>query len=142
MPRGSKPGERRGGRKPGVPNKVTLFREAETVAKQHASGMKLGKEIMQEAANYFLNLAAKYQIIGDTPDEKKFHEYLKTAALIAKDLAPYESPRLATITVSRTPLDLSRLSDVELAKLRELRERATPRADDGGIGSGAQTTRH
>ncbi len=35
MSRGSKPGERRGGRKPGVPNKRT----AETIAKASASGL-------------------------------------------------------------------------------------------------------
>ena len=49
MPRGSKPGERRGGRKPGTPNKITKgVREALTVAFDRVGGVaalvRWGKE--------------------------------------------------------------------------------------------------
>lgn len=59
------------------------------------AAMKLGKEILAEAANYFFGMAAKYQPGGPEFDERKFERYLDKSADIASKLAPYQSPRLA-----------------------------------------------
>lgn len=57
MPRGSKPGERRGGKKKGTLNKRTLEKLAETareVQDLRRNGKKLAKEVLQE----FMDMAA------------------------------------------------------------------------------------
>jgi hypothetical protein len=110
---GSKPGERRGGRRKGVPNKVTLLRAAELEAKRQRTGNRPAIEVMSDAMNYFRGLAAQYQPVAaralaamndeerlrHTPDETLFVKYLKLAADIASDLANYETPKLASTTL-------------------------------------------
>lgn len=124
---GSKPGERRGGRKPGSKNKKTLEKERvralaqerelllmEARAEQagtevqvaQAKGKRLMKEVMFEFAHLFAGMAAYYQPTPpDSPrinahaNEAKFLEYAKLATQVARDAAPYESPRLAAMMV-------------------------------------------
>ena len=100
MPRGSKPGERRGGRKKGTPNRSTLERQRElsNVVGADACAGRLGKEVLAEAMGEFYALAMRYHPGGREPDEAKFTRYLKLASDIASDLAPYQSPKLAQTT--------------------------------------------
>src|SRR6476660_8793988 len=81
MPRGgSKPGERRGGRKKGTPNKRTAERQA-MLAAIKASG--------NDPISFFADLLRNEQ----APLELRFQA--------AKELAPYTHPKLASIE-SRT----------------------------------------
>lgn len=132
MPRGSAPGERRGGRKKGVPNKTTLARSARIVEQRQAAGLKLGKDLMSEAANYFRGLADRYAPTGAQPNDEKFERYLYKAAMIAARVAPYESPTLQSITVRQQPWDLTRLSEDELAIFERLAEKASVAGGDQG----------
>ena len=64
MPRGSKPGERRGGRQKGGKNRATLERAvvAERILKEtQMTGRKLGKEVLEEFMNMFGGMAASFQ---------------------------------------------------------------------------------
>ena len=99
MPRGAKPGERRGGRQKGVPNKATLARASAIAEQKQKAGQKLGVEVMSEAMMHFRALAAKYQVGGPAPNEKLFVKYLSQAASIAADVAPYESSKLQSTTL-------------------------------------------
>jgi hypothetical protein len=67
MPRGSSPGERRGGRAKGAKNKSTLERalvaERIIAEQQGTPGRKLGKELLEEFATMFAGLAAAFQPI-------------------------------------------------------------------------------
>ena len=99
MPSGSKPGERRGGRGPGVPNKTSKAKSIAIAAQRQKAGRKLAVDVMSELMNHFVGMAAKYQPLGATPDEKKFTLYAKQAASIASDLAAYETPKLASTTL-------------------------------------------
>lgn len=76
MARGSKPGERRGGRQKGTPNRANAKREAEI----KASGLT--------PADFML---------GVMRDE---HKPLEVRLEAAKAVAPYVHPRLAQITAN------------------------------------------
>jgi hypothetical protein len=78
MARGSKPGERRGGRKKGTTNKATKKRRdiAEKALEQGKSPLEVLLEAMNDA----------YKTGGAA-----------AAAAFAKDAAPYVHPKLATI---------------------------------------------
>lgn len=73
MSRGSKPGERRGGRKKGTPNKATAKREAEITA----SGLT--------PLDYMLNMLRDKDAV---PEDRKW---------AAAQAAPYVHPRLASV---------------------------------------------
>lgn len=80
MARGSKPGERRGGRTKGQPNR----KNRETIAKAEALGIT-PLEVMLEA------MMAHYRL-GN----------LDEAALKAKEAAPYVHPKLASVEQKNT----------------------------------------
>lgn len=95
------------GRQQAAAAEVEIVQAAE--AEAAATGLprnKLAKEILEDACNYYYGLAAKYQPApgNATADEKLFDVYMTKAANIAKDLAPYQSPRLAN-TVLRGDKD-------------------------------------
>jgi len=75
MPRGAKPGERRGGRVKGVPNKITLKREQEL-----AEGGVMPLDVMLRTMRKLW----------------KGNKRVAACAL-AKDAAPYCHPRLSSI---------------------------------------------
>jgi hypothetical protein len=113
MPRGgSKPGERRGGRQKGTPNRKTVERQliAERMLQHPPAGIesgKLGREVLAQYMNTFDELAEQYR----------------------KADAPYESPTYRAIVVSSprqegngTPVH--ELTREELA--RKLEERGLP----------------
>jgi hypothetical protein len=102
MPRGgSKPGERRGGRQKGTPNKRTvqarLFREAKL------DGKPLAKEVLEESMFTYLRLAvacARPESGAWSAEKQKlFHFYREKCDERARWLAPYQSPQYRSITV-------------------------------------------
>jgi hypothetical protein len=105
MPRGgSKPGERRGGRQKGTPNKRTieqrLFSE-----KRGVNGRLLAKEVLEAGMLTYLELAARYlpPERGQWTKEHQrfFHLYRHKADERARWLAPYQSPQYRSLTVTQ-----------------------------------------
>jgi hypothetical protein len=113
MPRGAQPGERRGGRAKGTPNKTPLQKAealAVKVAKAEARAAvkvaieplehKLAKEVLDWEMQYCVARAAfRRPALADEPpnpneDEGDFLKWFALAAELAKTLAPYQSPRL------------------------------------------------
>ncbi len=91
-------GARKGaGRKRG-PNRANAVR-----AERAAKTGPMPCEIMLEAMRYFRSLAARHSPKGQEPDQKKSTDYLREAAAIAKDAAPYYHPRLAQTTLQSNP---------------------------------------
>lgn len=111
MPRGSRPGERRGGRQRGTKNKRTV--EAELLAQrmlQHVpagaiQNARLGREVLEQYMVMFDALAGHYRTIPESPhsDEAKFIKYATAACDCAKALAPYQSRTYRAIVVSPPP---------------------------------------
>ena len=131
MPRGgSKPGERRGGRQKGTPNRKTVERQliAERMLQHPPAGIesgKLGREVLAQYMNTFDELAEQYR----KADEAKFRQYAELAVACAKALAPYESPTYRAIVVSSPRQEgngapVHELTREELA--RKLEERGLP----------------
>lgn len=84
-------------------------------------GKRLAKDIMSDACNFFFGMALRYQPTSPIADEEKCRSYLLAASHIASDLAPFESPRLVAVAVSRVDPH-EKLSDEELYE--ELKRRA------------------
>lgn len=114
MARGAKPGERRGGRSIGTPNKTTIEKAliaAQVVEDAQRTGKKLAKEVLEEFMMLFAGMAATYQPLppgmpvpaGRKPDEKKFIQYAVLARDTAKDLAPFQSPTFRAVAVTVSP---------------------------------------
>ena len=124
MPRGSKPGERRGGRKKGTPNKTVVAKAAHILAAAgetaKAPSFSAYTRLFELAEDYDRDLTVALAKKPQNPTE--IAECREQLARILKDLLPYEKPRLMTTKVQGDkdyPLfDLSALSDSELAFLR------------------------
>jgi hypothetical protein len=124
MPRGSKPGERRGGRQKGTPNKTIVSKAASVLA---AAG-KIANRPSFSAYIRLFELAEDYDrdltvaLAKRRQNQTEIVEYRERLARILKDLLPYEKPRLTTTKVQGDkdyPLfDLSSLNDSELMFLR------------------------
>lgn len=137
------------GRKVGSKNRATLEREAQALKalaafergqRNHGSEasptFKRGKDIMSIAANYFFD-RAQAELRKAEPDRAMVAENYQIAADIASKVAPFESPRLASVTVGRRT-DLSRLSDADLDLMeRLLTQAAVADGDTGGAGQTA-----
>jgi hypothetical protein len=138
MPRGSKPGERRGGRQKGAPNKTVVAKAAHILA---AAG-KAAKAPSFSAYTRLFELAEDYDrdltvaLAKRQQKQTEIAECRERLARILKDLLPYEKPRLTTTKVQgdrNAPLfDLTMLSDKELAFLRRtvLKARQIDEGDD------------
>src|ERR1700722_19027732 len=125
MPRGSKPGERRGGRAKGQPNKASIERAAiaeRIIAEAEGKpGRKLGRELLEELALVFGGLASAFQPVATGPGgiltptdleswaksykEPLFEKYAKLAAKCADAFADFQSPRLGRLQVAAPPPD-------------------------------------
>lgn len=103
MPRGAKPGERRGGRAKGTPNKRTIgeayFRKQkserhqdEVVKPEHFDSL----EQMRAIAKLFIGMAAQEQREAK-PDKKWLKELGDSAAKTLAYILPFEHRRLATL---------------------------------------------
>src|SRR5215471_14982717 len=131
MPRGSKPGERRGGRQKGTPNKTVVAKAAHILAAAgetaKAPSFSAYTRLFELAEDYNRELAVA---LAKRPQNQiEIAECRERLARILKDLLPYEKPRLTTTKVQGDkdyPLfDLSALSDSELAFLRRTVLKAT-----------------
>jgi hypothetical protein len=108
MPAGSKPGEHRGGRKRGTPNKRTLIKTEQ--ANQHfaeakASGRRLAidelewlMQAFKEAVQYF----KPQDLANMKPDqERQFVKYATLLRSVCMALAPYQSATFRSILLSQ-----------------------------------------
>jgi hypothetical protein len=113
MARGSRPGERRGGRTVGTKNRATIERAAiaERVSNEAAmTGKPLAKERLGEFLELFIGYARHYQPVlpqmlarGAKPnknqDEAKFEKWSMHAMEAAEALAKYQSPQFRAVAV-------------------------------------------
>ena len=145
---GSKPGERRGGRKRGTPNRKDVEKAEQLRLAAANAGFpvpakavpikKLGKEILEEFMMVFAGMAASYQPAppGQPPrpnqDEVKFRQYAELAVDTADRLADFQSPKFRAIAVTAPPADPNRPAPVpgDDAKIVELAKVDPQRAAD------------
>ena len=106
MPRGgSRPGERRGGRQKGTPNRKTIEQKLLFAAGEgrRANGVPLAKEVLEASMLEYIRLAntAAPPERGQwlAAKQKLFHFYRDKANECARWLAPYQSPQYRSITV-------------------------------------------
>jgi hypothetical protein len=118
MPRGSKPGERRGGRQKGSLNKLSIGRMKAQLA------VSAPEFDPYDHGNHRQDLLerARAERRRDKPNMRLVDDLLDKAARVLRDMLPYKRARLTAMKVSGdrdAPLfDLSALSDQELLFLR------------------------
>jgi hypothetical protein len=109
---GSKPGERRGGRQKGTPNRRTTERMLIAEARARADGVPLAREILESGMLQYVQLANQC-----APPEhgkwsakkrKLFERYRLAADVRAKWLMPFQSPQYRSITVQAPPTGAAR----------------------------------
>jgi hypothetical protein len=124
MSRGSKPGEQRGGRRKGTPNKPKMDAlAAELLARAphppaptpHAAVQKRAKDTMAEFAAPFASIAVAYQPIGkdengypifrDNGHRQNFLAFAQKAMVYSQLAAPYQDPTYRAIAVVSAPSD-------------------------------------
>jgi hypothetical protein len=158
--KGSPPGVRQGGRQKGTRNKATVQfeREASEQLGQRVTTRPNSKDELRKMAQLLGTLAARefnkgeptvVEVeVGKDKEGKPVKEKRKvgydpvflaelgerTGRLWAK-LCEWEFPRLAAVTVTHEPLDLSRYTDQELEQLERLHAigRGAPRALPGRV---------
>lgn len=115
--RGSKPGERRGGRQKGTPNKKTVMRTE--IAQEALEGGVTPLEVMLTAMRTLWGTAIKDGVLVD-------QKAAETACAIAKDAAPFVHPRLSAVDANVDHGVNDTLADL----MREIgqRERPGPKA--------------
>jgi catalase (peroxidase I) len=102
MASGAKPGERRGGRAKGTPNKMTFMKTqmamkamAETDSSQQLKATDMLNRVMAEA----YAMSREYGPQSNKYDDDLYKSYLKLTVYTAGKLAPYQSPQLSTVKV-------------------------------------------
>src|SRR5262245_14991047 len=107
---GAAPGERRGGRGPGTPNKDVMEKALIAERAWQDIGMskrKLAKDVIEDFMQVFCKVARLYEPKeGVRPSTKLAAEYerwAKNAVDAAKALAPYQSPTMKAIVVAPMP---------------------------------------
>lgn len=106
MPRGSQPGERRGGRRKGTLNRrTTILRDLALDGNR-----RLAVEHMAEVLEFYT------QKVTDDPEQREHWQRCRLEA--ATRLAKYQSPQLQAIAVQQETREtkLARMSDAELFK--------------------------
>jgi len=106
LPRGSQPGERRGGRKKGTPNRrTTILRDLAIDGNR-----RLAVDHIAEVLEYYTQRAI------DDPEQREHWERCRLEA--ATRLAKYQSPQLQAIVVQQETREtkLAPMSDAELFK--------------------------
>lgn len=116
MPRGSAPGERRGGRQKGTPNRVTLLKQEvlEAAEKSALAGLPEDRIDALSPLDIMLMAMRAAAKAGN----------LMTAAAVAKEAAPYVLPKLASTTVTHRDA-ISDLSYDELVSFMRILDRAS-----------------
>jgi len=106
MPRGAAPGERRGGRTKGTPNKRTIGRRAALIrAANEAADAANGKLLdwnalaeMRKIAMVLIGMAGREQRKPpDKRDNRWLLEVLEAASRVLSHIMPYEHRRLASL---------------------------------------------
>src|SRR5215471_575712 len=101
MPRGTKPGERRGGRHKGTPNKTVVAKAAHILAAAgetaKAPSFSAYTRLFELAEDYNRDLTAA--IARRPQNQTEIVESRERLARMLKDLLPYEKPRLTTTKV-------------------------------------------
>jgi hypothetical protein len=98
MPRGSKPGERRGGRQKGSLNKRSIGRMKAQLAPSDFDPY----DQLEIIAKTFLERARTEQH-RDKPDMRLVDDLLDKGARVLRDMVPYKRPRLAAMKVQGDP---------------------------------------
>jgi hypothetical protein len=101
---GSKPGERRGGRQAGVPNKFG----AQRAAAVEREGKRLPPANLLIIAENSMEMAARYQPgHADKPNpeynEERYAFWLDRAREALRDAAPYYAPKLHAVAIATPP---------------------------------------
>jgi hypothetical protein len=120
MPRGSSPGEHRGGRVAGVPNKFGVQR-AEAVER---SGKRLPPANLLLIAENSLAMAARFQpeltdqaTMEKRPNpnfnEERYAFWLDRSREALRDAAPYYSPKLHAIAIAKPPSEDDKIGRVD-----------------------------
>ena len=129
MSRGSAPGERRGGRQKGTPNKRTvakLMDAGRAIADTKKMDSVRAKNVLSDLTKTAVGFAAHYQqkmmAFDGTPENAgklvpqeivdRFMAGLNTAIRAATALAPYQDPKLSAIKVSMSPFDVPEVPKV------------------------------
>lgn len=125
--RGSKPGERRGGKQKGTPNKRTVAKlqqiGAEIAAAKKAGGPVRARDVLSDLTKTAVGFTAHWQqkmmaweaaeaskpVPAPIPPEyvERFLEGMAAATRAAAALIPYQDPKLAAIKVSMSPFDVA-----------------------------------
>jgi hypothetical protein len=103
---GSKPGERRGGRKKGSLNKATIERALmaeREIATASETRQKLAKDHLEELVDFYARMSIS------EPDEVEKWSKLRMEA--ASRLAPYQSPKLGVVMIE-PPSEQDRLAQM------------------------------
>src|SRR5258708_6920948 len=102
---GSKPGQRRGGRKKGSLNLATRERAAiaaGTVLEAKTTGRPLAKDVLSDFTEIFKSMAVRYQPLAgnQNADEARFEKGARLAVDCAARTAPFQSPTFRAVTVA------------------------------------------
>jgi hypothetical protein len=123
--RGSNPGERRGGRKKGTPNKKLTPRDVHTLARARAiqeeledhrppPGTELAKEILGKFAHNCAEITRRLMpVFKDTGEpvfrfaghEKLWFQMMDLTRKYAEGASPYQSPTFRAVAVVPPPID-------------------------------------
>jgi hypothetical protein len=134
--RGSNPGERRGGRKKGTPNKKLTPRDVHTLARARAiqeeledhrppPGTELAKEILGKFAHNCAEITRRLMpvfkgtgepVFRFAGHEKLWFQMMDLTLKYAEGASPYQSPTFRAVTV--VPPDKTREDDVTVINLK------------------------
>jgi hypothetical protein len=121
MPRGSAPGERRGGRQLGSRNKFSISRAQAAIA-ANTRGIDPQDKLEMIAVTFLEAAEVEARSLTAASQRRRF-DLLDKAARVLEKLMPYRYPRLSAIRVAgdhENPLSLSVLSDRELGVMRRM----------------------
>lgn len=127
MPRGSRPGERRGGRKKGTPDKRTKARY-DAIA---AAGVTPLQYLLQGLGYWHEQIRIELAKGADASEERLAAAFAADKEF-ARDAAPYCHSRLASVDHSgRVDLDLTRLTEEQFQTFYDLYHLALPAKSTG-----------
>jgi hypothetical protein len=128
MPNYTKGRPKKAGRTKGTPNKSTLEKLA-LIARDIGGIKRQGDALAREMLNdlmkraFTLTLAHEPKVEGgkvefkDPEDEAKYIAGLTLTGVFAKELAPYQSPKLSAVKVQEWPMPTDPMKTIEGSKL-------------------------
>ena len=99
MARGARPGERRGGRAKGTPNKMTVEKMRLAMLAVADTGSTKAVDVLGRVISEAYAMCQKYGPTGSEYDDELYRKYLRLTAETAGRLAPYQTPQLTTLRV-------------------------------------------